>query len=529
MPFPPAPGPTSQMSLFNTFQSDYSDPSIKDRLMREAWDFFRGRTPKSIAIGENGEDDNATVPFAHQIVTAYDGYAIPQVLRINVKKADRPAPLGPDASPEDEAAHTALLARITAAQDAEDTINRVWSPKPRTLMVKKGRRQAGVTGQGFLSVSRRPGGRTRLTLLPSANWRSTPSAHDASIFVRHEGTWVAPNEEGKDTDFQKVIVATTLDVDGVPAAWRITDYFRPAGTGLLGRAHGWKEVASYPWPHAQAPIVTWQNLTSTDTWGEPDITEADRDRVVEIESVLSQLVKGNRLRNDPLLKFGGVTEKQWIAMRKGSAGSDAVMGFPTPDAAESAKYLEPTGAGMEASLALLDKLCARFFDGVAMADPEVADNKVGDTAVGVSQLRLTPMVKRVEDIRLNLEVALEETCRLILLCEGKDTDFEFEFPWGPILPVSMLTLINEAKGLNDLGASAETVLEHVGLDPVAERANHEAAQAAAAGRVDPIAARLDALLGNAANPATLPEAPGPVVAEVPAGQATTQGQPAQAA
>lgn len=267
--------------------------------------------------------------------------------------------------------------------------------------------------------------------------------------------------------------------------WTIIDEHQEAGDWTIDHEAEWK----FSWP----PISQAQNLPAPNSvYGQAGVTptmiEAQRARNL----VLSLGIKTYYNHGSPIVWLKNVAQKAFVALNRIlPLGKDGEAG-----------QLQPA-ADVAPMVALGHELDDSIFEegqtpGMAVGRGE----NLGNLSGVALRVRMWPLLSKTEARRALLEPLLIEVCQHLLELGGKGPTRTITVQWPELLPSDPLAERDVAIIDRQLGASAETLLTRLGLDPATERTRRQAeANDPTLGASDP---KLADLLARRADTRTAP-------------------------
>jgi hypothetical protein len=224
----------------------------------------------------------------------------------------------------------------------------------------------------------------------------------------------------------------------------------------------WLTVSETIWPYEFPPIVDCQNLPNPhDYWGISDL-EDDVLRLNEtINFVLSNLVRIVRYHAHPKTWGRGFRADQL------DLSVDETIILPSPEA--ELRNLEMQ-SDLSSSIQLYLRLREAFHEIVRV--PEIATGRVqgiGSLSGIALQILYQPLIEKTETKRRLYGDLLVELNRRLLAIGGFGDEHLTTLHWPELIPGDPEA---EAKTLllwQQLGASTDTILRRLGLDPETER------------------------------------------------------------
>jgi hypothetical protein len=274
-----------------------------------------------------------------------------------------------------------------------------------------------------------------------------PDDHERVLSYRIQFPAVDP-ETGRPVVLRQLIVP-----DG--GRWLIRDEKAYSG-------ERWLTVSETIWPYEFPPIVDCQNLPNPhDYWGISDL-EDDVLRLNEtINFVLSNLVRIVRYHAHPKTWGRGFRADQL------DLSVDETIILPSPEA--ELRNLEMQ-SDLSSSIQLYLRLREAFHEIVRV--PEIATGRVqgiGSLSGIALQILYQPLIEKTETKRRLYGDLLVELNRRLLAIGGFGDEHLTTLHWPELIPGDPEA---EAKTLllwQQLGASTDTILRRLGLDPETER------------------------------------------------------------
>jgi hypothetical protein len=336
-----------------------------------------------------------------------------------------------------------------AETEAEQWLAACWRANRKMTTLQKLALNGAIAGQAFIKiVPSQP--YPRLVVLDPATVAVTWDPDDLEQVVRYRIQYPAIDPQtGKPITVRQLIVR-----DG--PAWQITDQRSPADSPV------WQTVSETAWPYPWPPIVDCQNLPCpNEYWGISDLEDDLLQLNASINFVFSNLARIIRFHAHPKTWGRGFSANQL------NVAVDETIVLPSPDA--SLQNLEMT-SDLASSIQLLQRLREALHE-IARV-PEVATGRLERAGAlsGVAlQILYQPLIEKTETKRRTYGDLLVELNRRLLALGDYGDDQHTIIHWPALIPGDPES---EAKTLllwQQLGASQDTILQKLGLDPDLER------------------------------------------------------------
>jgi hypothetical protein len=296
----------------------------------------------------------------------------------------------------------------------------------------------------------------RLVILDPATVTPIWEPDDIEKVLRYRIQYPAVNlKTGK-----PIVIRQLIEQDG--ATWRITDQVSRADSTQ------WVTTAEATWPYPWPPIVDCQNLPNpNEYWGISDLEEDVLQLNGAINFVLSNLARIVRFHAHPKTWGKGFTAQQL------SIAVDETIVLPSPDA--ELRNLEMLN-DLSSSIALYERLQEALHE--ISRIPEVATGKldrIGQLSGVALAILYQPLLEKTESKRRTYGDMLVELNRRLLALGGHGEDNRTVLHWPELLPRDPLQERQAALLDQQLGVSADTILQRLGFDPDLEREKSEEA------------------------------------------------------
>jgi hypothetical protein len=402
------------------------------RQFQTAWERYYGRFPKPLKVRSGQLNDNVIVNLARVIVDKGVSFLFGQDVTFEIDE--------------------------TTTTPAEEWLASCWQANRQMTFLQKLALNGGVCGHVFVKIvagSPYP----RLVLLDPATVTPTWEPDDIEKVLRYRIQYPAVDPKtGK-----PIVIRQLIELDG--AVWQITDQVSRADSTQ------WVTTAETTWPYPWPPIIDCQNLpNANEYWGLPDLTEDILQLNDGINFVLSNLTRIIRIHAHPKTWGRGFTAQQL------SIAVDETIVLPSPDA--ELRNLEMLN-DLSSSIALYERLREALHE--ISRIPEVATGKLDRTGQlsGVALAILyQPLLEKTESKRRTYGDMLVELNRRLLALGGHGEDNRTVLHWPEMLPTDTMQEAQTALLHQQLGVSADTLLQRLGYDPDMERDKRESDSAA---------------------------------------------------
>lgn len=412
--------------------SEGSITSEQERLrrFRRAWDAYYGRYPQPLKVKRGKPDDNVIINFARVVVDKGVSFLFGREVGFELDE--------------------------TQETDAEAWLAECWDINRKMALLQRVALNGAVCGHAFVKIVPRQLFPRVVALDPSivtVRW----DPHDYEQVNEYEIRYIADLEENQSKEVRQLILR-----DG--PSWRIVDQERRLDSDVWVTLK--EEIWPYPWP----PVVDCQNLpVSNDYWGLSDLSEDMLRLNGSINFVLSNLVRIVRYHAHPRTWGRGFSVEQ---MR---AAADETIVLPEGGELRNLEMI----SDLSSSIALYERLREALHEITRV--PEVATGKL-DRAGALSGVALNilyqPLLEKTETKRRTYGDMLVELNRRLLVLGGFGEDNHTMIHWPELLPGDPRAEAETALLQQQLGVSADTLLERMGFDPDLERQKREVAAAA---------------------------------------------------
>jgi hypothetical protein len=424
-------GTTHPVAL-NLYEQAAADEIARAARIAQRWRAYHGQQPKPLRVRPGQPDDNVVVNYCRVIVDKGVSFLFGQDLRFEL----------------DEVAET----------EAEQWLAACWRANRKMTTLQKLALNGAIAGHAFIKiVPQQP--YPRLVVLDPATVAVTWDPDDLEQVVRYRIQYPAIDPQtGKPITVRQLIAR-----DG--PTWQITDQRSPADRTV------WQTVSETVWPYPWPPIVDCQNLPCpNEFWGISDLEDDLLQLNASINFVFSNLARIIRFHAHPKTWGRGFSANQL------NVAVDETIVLPSPDA--SLQNLEMT-SDLASSIQLLQRLREALHE-IARV-PEVATGRLERAGAlsGVAlQILYQPLIEKTETKRRTYGDLLTELNRRLLALGGYGDDQHTIIHWPALIPGDPES---EAKTLllwQQLGASQDTILQKLGLDPDLERQKRDVTSAA---------------------------------------------------
>ena len=397
------------------------------RRYEAAWNAYYGRLPKPLKVRPGQLDDNVNVNYARSVVDKGVSFLFGQDIRFELDE--------------------------TQQTDEEEWLDACWSANGGSVLLQKLALNGGVCGHVFAKlVPRAP--YPRIIIIDPANiavgWE--PDDIEEIVWYRIQYAAVDPHT-GEPVTIRQLI-------ERQDRHWRITDQIaRGAGS--------WQTTDTTTWPYEWPPIVDCQNLPMpNEFWGLSDLEEDVLQLNKSINFVLSNMARIIRYHAHP---------KTWgkgFAANQMQIAVDETIVLQSPDA--ELHNLEMV-SDLTSSIALYERLREALHEVTRV--PEVATGKLERAGAlsGVAlQILYQPLIEKTETKRRTYGAMLTELNRRLLALGGFGEDHHTVIHWPEMLPTDTMQEAQTALLHQQLGVSADTLLQRLGYDPDMEKDKREA-------------------------------------------------------
>jgi hypothetical protein len=407
-----------------------ADELARLRSYREAWEAYHGDFPAPLKTRVDQADDNVIVNYARSVVDKGVSFLFGQDIRFELDE--------------------------TQQTDEEEWLDACWSANGGSVLLQKLALNGGVCGHVFAKLVPAPPGRQypRVIVLDPANVAVGYDPGDID-----DVQWYRIQYAGLDPQTGKVVTyRQTIERDG--GIWQITDQVSRSGGG-------WQTTGEERWPYTWSPVIDCQNLPlPNEYYGLSDLPEDVLRLNRSINFVLSNLARIIRYHAHPKTWGRGFTAQQL------SIAVDETIVLPSPDA--ELRNLEMLN-DLSSSIALYERLREALHEVTRI--PEVATGKLERAGAlsGVAlQILYQPLIEKTETKRRTYGAMLIELNRRLLALGGFGEDHHTVIHWPEMLPTDTMQEAQTALLYQQLGVSADTLLQRLGYDPDMEKDKREA-------------------------------------------------------
>lgn len=397
----------------------------------QRWRIYHGEHKKPLRVRAGQPDDNVIINYCRVIVDKGVSFLFGQEPQFELDETGR--------------------------TPAEEWLEGCWTANRKATFLQRLALSGAIGGHAFVKIvpAPAPGRYPRLVILDPATVSVSWEPDDIEQVVSYRIQYPAVDPAtGK-----PVVVRQRIERDG--AAWRIVDQ-RSAPD-----SREWVTLSEAVWPHPWPPVVDCQNLPCPhEYWGisdlEDDVIQLNR----AVNFVLSNLARIIRHHAHPKTWGKGFTANQL------NIAVDETIVLPSADA--ELHNLEMV-SDLSSSISVYERLREALHE-VARV-PEVATGKL-DRAGALSGVALKilyqPLIEKTESKRRTYGDLLVEVNRRLLALGGFGDENRTLIHWPELLPVDARMEAETALLHQQLGASADTLLQRLGFDPDVERAKREA-------------------------------------------------------
>lgn len=426
----------------------------RKRMMRDAWIAYKGELPKPLKVDKGEPDDNVLANRCSPIVDKGVSFLFGQEVRIEAEdEKDREGETGP----------------------MQEFINGLWGDDDvRMTKLSKIAMNGGICGQVFVKlIPGTAGMKPRIINLDPQIVRVVTDPEDCDTILafiieyQGQGSW------------QKKQIITRIDPnssielwgDNTPNDyWTINNYIRYEPSGE------WRPFGEPlpPWRYPFAPIFTWQNLPNpNEAWGLQDLTHdliGVNKSINFLQSCISRILKWH---GHPKTIATGTRMEQI------NVSIDGVICLEAPDA--DIKNLEMV-SDLSTFLNFLTELRSNMDEQSrvpAVALGRLADLPKGQISGVALQLLFQPLIEKTSLKRRLYGTGIREVTRAALVLASQIPieayeDYGIDLHWPGLLPVDSLEEAQLCLLLQKLGASRDTLLQRLNLDPDKEAEKRQA-------------------------------------------------------
>ena len=394
----------------------------------QRWRIYHGEHKKPLRVRAGQPDDNVIVNYCRTLVDKGVSFLFGQEPRFELDE--------------------------TATTPAEEWLEACWAANRKPTLLQKLALNGAVAGHAFVKIiPNRP--YPRLVVLDPATVTVRWEPDDIEQVVAYTIQYPAIDPQtGKPITLRQLI-----ERDG--QTWRVTDQRSTPGSMT------WQTISEAVWPYAWPPIVDCQNLPCpNEYWGISDLEDDLLQLNAAINFVLSNIARILRYHAHPKTWGRGFSASQL------NIGVDETIVLPSPDA--ELHNLEMV-SDLSSSISVYERLREALHE-VARV-PEVATGKL-DRAGALSGVALKilyqPLIEKTESKRRTYGDLLVEVNRRLLALGGYGEENRTLIHWPELLPVDARAEAETALLHQQLGASADTLLQRLGFDPDIEREKREA-------------------------------------------------------
>lgn len=396
----------------------------------QRWRIYHGEHKKPLRVRAGQPDDNVIINYCRVIVDKGVSFLFGQEPQFELDETGR--------------------------TPAEEWLEACWSANRKATFLQRLALSGAIGGHAFVKIvpATMPGSYPRLVILDPATVTPTWQPDDIEKVTRYRIQYPAVDRTGK-----PMVIRQLIELDG--AVWRVTDQVSREGSAQ------WETTADATWPHPWPPIVDTQNMPCPhEYWGISDLEEDVLQLNRALNFVLSNLARIIRYHAHPKTWGKGFAAKQL------DVAVDETIVLPSTDA--ELRNLEMV-SDLSSSISVYERLREALHE-VARV-PEVATGKL-DRAGALSGVALRilyqPLLEKTESKRRTYGDLLVELNRRLLALGGFGDENRTLIYWPELLPVDARMEAETALLHQQLGASADTLLQRLGFDPDVERAKREA-------------------------------------------------------
>lgn len=419
--------------------------SDRKRMMRDAWVAYKGELQKPLKVEKDQPDDNVLANRCAPIVDKGVSFLFGQVVKIEAEdEKDAEGETGP----------------------IQEFIDGMWGDDDRRMtLLTEIAMNGGICGQCFVKLTP-PRGQMKypgIVNLDPQNLRIVTDPEDSQTILAFVTEYPVSDGWQKRQIIARVDPNRSIDLwgDNDPDDyWTITNYVRYGPSGEW-RQLGEQTIWSYPF----SPIITWKNLPNpNEPWGLQDLT-------IDLIGVNKSI---NFLQSciSRILKYHGhpKTIATGTRMEQVNISIDGVICLEAPDA--DIKNLEMV-SDLSTFLNFLTELRSNMDEQSrvpAVALGRLADLPKGQISGVALQLLFQPLLEKTTLKRRLYGTGIREVTRAALVLAGKIPvesyeDYGIDLHWPGLLPVDSLEEAQLCLLLEKLGASRDTLLQRLNLDP----------------------------------------------------------------
>jgi hypothetical protein len=403
------------------------DEQSRVEVIRKRWEAYYGKMPAVLKVKPGQVDDNARLNYARMIVDKGVSFLFGQEVKFEIDE--------------------------TAETSAEEWLDAVWQANRKMSLLQSAALIGGVTGHTFLKIiPNEP--YPRLVSIDSETMTVSLAPDDYQTILSYQISYTSQDPKAK----KPIGVRQIIERDG--QRWRITDQ-----VGDMERLV-WSTVNQTVWPYDFSPIVDCQNLPAPgEFWGCSDL----EDDVLEIIRAIN-FIASNTAR---IIHFHA-HPKTWgkgFAAKDFRIGVDETIILPGDNAELHNLEMQ---SDLTSSLAYLDRLRQALHE--ISRVPEVATGnleKAGSLSGVALQILYQPLLEKTGTKRLLYGDMLVELNRRLLALGGFGDDNHTVIHWPELLPSDPMQERQAALIDQQLGVSADTILQRLGYDPDLERQKRE--------------------------------------------------------
>jgi hypothetical protein len=403
------------------------DEQSRLEVIRKRWEAYYGKLPPVLKVRAGQIDDNVRINYARLIVDKGVSFLFGQDIRFEI----------------DEIEDT----------QAEKWLDSVWKTNRKMSLLQSVALIGGVTGHVFIKIVPQEH-YPRLIALDSETVTVSLAPDDYQSILSYQISYTSTDPKTK----KPVGVRQIIERDG--QRWRIVDQ-----VGNLERLI-WDTVNEMIWPYEFSPIVDCQNLPAPgEFWGCSDLEDDILEIIRAINFIASNTARIIRFHAHP---------KTWgrgFAARDLRIGVDETIILPSENA--ELRNLEMQ-SDLASSLGYLDRLRQALHE--ISRVPEVATGNL-ERAGSLSGVALgilyQPLLEKTNTKRLLYGDMLIELNRRLLAIGGFGEENYTVIHWPKLLPIDIMQERQAALIDQQLGVSADTLLQRLGYDPDLERQKRE--------------------------------------------------------
>lgn len=400
---------------------DRQEAEQSDRLksIKDAWDYFEGRSPDPLLTKPGQVNDNVKVNLARPLIEKGVSFLFGKEVTWQVD--------------EDTGSES----------DAEQFLKEVWAQNDKQLLLHELGQNGALGGIAAIKVNPQSDGTYELINLDPAELQLFSSPHNINDIHKYRIEYTAADADGDERNYRQDIVR--LGDRG--AKWEIRNYEAEPGESytLVG-----EPVA---WPYPLPPIVYCKNLPRANClWGYGDLEDAKLNDSLNL--IASSVRKTLRLHAHPrTVKKGDGVVKQldW--------GPDKMLQIGKDDDVFNLEMQSDLGAARQFYVDLRQAIYAT----ARTPDLSALGEKLGQITNFGLHVLFADLIEKNETKRVLYGGLIVRLNRLLCLLAGKGDAVRCTLTWQDPLPEDRLGKLQAAKAEQDLGlTSDETLTAEIG-------------------------------------------------------------------